>query len=157
MWKLNIFISHSSQDKHKAKRLGNSITIALGRRHDIFLAARLKPGGNWLKEINEFLARRKRITTLVLATPDAIKSPWVWFEIGASSRAKTTIIPICDGDMKIEDLPDPLARYTAIKLDKEGLVELLKELAGKANASLNPDRLELATDHLFPPKAKLKS
>jgi hypothetical protein len=80
MEKINVFISHSGLDKWVAKQISSNIRR---RGANAFLDTdEIEVGSNFGKIIFNFLNKANEL--LVLFTPWAIESPYVWFELGGA-------------------------------------------------------------------------
>ena len=156
MKKLNIFISHSSQNEQTAGKLKACIKSAFLGQHRMFLSSELPAGEDWFKEINRFLRGRRELVTIVVVTPGSLRRPWVWFEVGASWHAEAKVISVCSAGMTPSKLPDPLRRWVAVQLNKAGLAHLLKTIAKLSDCSLDDSNVESAVRTVFPKKGKSK-
>ena len=135
MQKRNIFISHYSGDAKVARQLKTCIGVVFLGQPQIFLSEDLQPGANWFSEIATFL--KKKPITIVIATHESIKRPWVWFEVGASWNAGGAVIPVCCKGMTLSKLPDPLGRLTATNLTQKGIHILLNAIAKHSGCTLD--------------------
>lgn len=119
-----IFISHASTDTPVANTLKQEIEVVFGEdKVEVFvssLSGSIKPGTDWLKEIQEKL--NAATVVVVLITPISINRPWIWFEIGASwlkmIEKKRKIYPLCAPEIELGSLPEPLSRLQASSLGK---------------------------------------
>ena len=114
MEELNIFISHYHRDVSIAKKLKECIDTLFLQVHEIFLSVDIPLGTDWLQKITDFL--KKKSITLVLTTPDSLKRPWVWFEVGASWHSGNIVIPICFRGITKSKLPEPLSRLQYLSI-----------------------------------------
>jgi hypothetical protein len=76
-----VFVSWSGEWGHRlAKAVGEWIGL-LGASH--WTSAEITPGGEWLEELNEKIKASR--AAIICVTPEALRSPWVNYEIGALS------------------------------------------------------------------------
>lgn len=95
-------------------------------------AASLQPGQDWTEAIRQNLRASK--TVIVLASRQAITSPFVLFEAGGAFFEGKEIMPII-WDVEPKELPAWLSRYQALDLRRlphaQAFAEQLKGVADK--------------------------
>lgn len=133
-----IFISHI----HEHKQLGLAIKREIGNLLlsgvDFFVSSdrvSIVGGDRWLDQIEAALSNASIV--LVICSQDSVHRPWVNFEAGGAWMAKKRVVPLCCGDLRPSDLPQPLASRQAYSIsepdDLKDLVALIAREAG-----LNP-------------------
>jgi TIR domain-containing protein/calcineurin-like phosphoesterase family protein len=115
--RMKVFISHSSADRQAAKVLVELLQTAMpiegsGIRCTSLAGYGLEPG----VDFNERLRREtyEAEVLLGLLSPNALRSTYVLFELGARWAAKAYMIPVLLGGLKAADLPGPVAALHAI-------------------------------------------
>jgi hypothetical protein len=64
---------------------------------------------------------------VVILSANSMKSPWIFFELGAAFAGNKKIIPVVIDDIAHERLPLPLTRYQYLR--EKSPVEAGKEVA----------------------------
>ncbi len=109
--KYDVFLSYSSKDREWVKQFVNAIQESgLTAWFDV---ADIPPGERWEDHIQKAL-RESTILVLIMS-PDSIKSPWTYFELGAAIADQKRIIPVLTQEMDWRDIPTPLARLQFLK------------------------------------------
>jgi hypothetical protein len=111
-----IFISYIHEDETIAKALQKLLEAKLPSVGVFVAGDQLRLGDEWLSKIRAALKSAKVI--LALFSPAAIERPWVHFEAGGAwfSDGKT-LIPICIGHLRPENLPKPYSNIQGASLE----------------------------------------
>jgi hypothetical protein len=109
--KYDVFLSYSSQDRSWVSQFAEALRRAgLTAWFDI---AEILPGERWQEQIQKAL--RESTTLIVILSPNSIKSPWTFFELGAAVADEKRIIPVLTQDMDIRDVPFLLTRFQFLR------------------------------------------
>lgn len=84
---------------------------------------------------------------ILCITPENIRSEWILFEAGALSKSMldAKVIPLLFG-LELSDLTGPLSQFQALKMDQQGLMEVVKAI----NAVAENKAAETTIDQLIP-------
>jgi hypothetical protein len=104
MDKPKVFISHSFSDKSWAREFANSLQH---RGLSVWFDSSAINSGQSLTESVERGLRESNVIAL-LVTPDTIKRPNLFFEIGAAMGMGKLLIPVVSKDVDLEMLPASL-------------------------------------------------
>lgn len=99
-----VFISHSVSDSAWAREFANSLQQ---RGLRVSFDASANPSGHSWKEAVEKGLRESNVIVL-LVTPDTIKRPNLFFEIGAAMGMGKRLIPVVSKDVDLTELPASL-------------------------------------------------
>jgi hypothetical protein len=126
---LTVFISHSLQDTDIADYLTRELKAS---GVQVWYDKPIKPGSEWVKEIEEALEQAEIF--VVLLSPNFLASPWANFELGvALSRAegsrKVRVIPILTRGIDLDQLPRRLRQLQAIEMEGIGIAEASRQVA----------------------------
>ena len=95
----------------------------------------IKPGDEWLKKLEN--AYETSSCGIPILTPNSVKSPWVWFEIGVLHGKGKTILPF-------------LYLVNLSEREKSKFINSLPEFITRFQYSTNPDEIiESAKEHIF--------
>lgn len=109
--KYDVFLSYSFQDRPWVSQFVEALREAgLTAWFDV---AELLPGERWEQKIQQAL--RESTTLIVILSPNSIKSPWTFFELGAAVADEKRIIPVLTQDMDIRDIPFLLTRFQFLR------------------------------------------
>jgi len=101
MDKQRVFISHSSTDKVWAQEFANSLQQ---RGLEVWFDSNaIRPGQSWRKEVEKGL--RESSVIVLLVTPDTIKRPNLFLEIGAAIGMGKPLILVASKDVDPSALP----------------------------------------------------
>jgi len=130
--KVNIFISHISDEQSEASKAKDYLEQVFAGQVDVFLAsswASIAPGEDWFERITEAL--QKADLMIVFCSSDSITRPWIQFETGAGwfAKKKARIIPICHKGMTPRALPEPIRWLQAVDINADSEGERLNKLA----------------------------
>lgn len=108
----SVFISYAADDTAVAEELAEVLAQAgvgswLAAREEVGL------GDQWAERIESEL--RNARTMVVLLTPVSVRSPSIFFEVGAAIADSKTIIPILLGGIKPENVPAVLRTYESVQ------------------------------------------
>src|SRR4051812_1618154 len=128
------FVSHSSKDKQLTTRFGMLLrSISLDQIEPWFssdsgYAGGFQPGDMWFEKIREKMSSSSAI--IALLTERSISSRWVFFESGfGAAVADKKLILVTHGIASMANIPEPLSRWQAFRIDKlEGLREFCEKL-----------------------------
>ncbi len=96
---------------------------------------RIKPGDEWLKKLEN--AYETSSCGIPILTPNSVKSPWVWYEIGVLHGKGKTILPF-------------LYLVNISEKEKTKFINSLPEFITRPQYSTNPDEIiESAKEHIF--------
>jgi hypothetical protein len=101
MSKPSVFISHSFSDDRWAREFANSLHQ---RGVKVWLESTAIHSGQSLIEASEKGLRESNVIAL-LVTPDTIKRPNLFFEIGAAIGMGKRLIPVVSRDVDLDTLP----------------------------------------------------
>lgn len=84
---------------------------------------------------------------ILCITPENLRSEWILFEAGALSKSMqdAKVIPLLFG-LELSDLSGPLSQFQALKVDKQGLLDVAKAI----NAVAESKAAEATIDQLIP-------
>jgi TIR domain len=129
-----VFISHIHSEANIAVWLKEKTSDLLLDGIEFFVSSdrqSIVGGDRWLSKIEEAIGRAAMV--LVLCTKDSVLRPWVNFEAGGAWMAKKRVVPVCYGDLKPSDLPEPLRSLQGYSVhnptDMHDLVALLARVA----------------------------
>jgi hypothetical protein len=129
--KIQIFISHISEEQVEATRAKEYLELVFKDRVDVFLASSwssIPPGEDWFNSILDAIGRADLM--LVFASGDSVGRPWLQFETGAGWFAKKTkVIPVCHKGMTPAALPEPIRRLQAVDINASSEAEQFRKLA----------------------------
>jgi hypothetical protein len=132
---MKVFISHSSADSWIARRIAEDLA-ALGV--ETFLDAKdIETGESIDESIRRHLEEADEI--LILVSPIALTSQWVFMESGGAHVLKKRMIPILL-HVAARELPLPIARYLGRDINE--IEKYYEELKKRAMQATQPDRSE---------------
>lgn len=107
----DVFLSYSSQDrdwveKFSASLRDSGVTAWVG-------ASDIAPGERWQDRIQEAL--RESRTLVVILSPESMRSPLTFFELGAALADQKRIIPIMTEDGQLEQMPPFLRSFQVLR------------------------------------------
>src|SRR6266851_821580 len=128
------FISHSSKDRMLTTHFGRLLrSVSLNQIEPWFSsdsdhAGGIHPGESWFEKIREKMGSSSAI--IALLTESSISSRWVFFESGfGAAVAGKKLILVTHGVGSMADIPEPLSRWQAFRIDKpENLREFCEKL-----------------------------
>jgi hypothetical protein len=131
-----VFISHAHQDEHLARKVAALLSDALGLAPtDFFLSSQegrgVPPAAKIRDQILEELSSVPAL--VVLLTPQAACSPWVWIEaghrLGCDDRSNPIfVVP----SARFVNLLSPVADLRCLRLDDDGELHELVHAVGKS-------------------------
>ncbi|MCB2263891.1 MAG: toll/interleukin-1 receptor domain-containing protein [Candidatus Thiosymbion ectosymbiont of Robbea hypermnestra] len=107
----DVFLSYSHQDEPWVSEF--AAALRAGGVKVWFDAEDLALGERWQDRLQEAL-RESRALVIVLS-PNSIRSPWMFFELGAAVADNKKIIPVLLDDMDWNRVPIPLREFQALK------------------------------------------
>jgi hypothetical protein len=135
---MRIFLSWSGErSKYVAEQLSDWLPVVIQETETFMSEHDIEAGSRWSKEIDEKLDRTD--FGILLVTPENQYEPWLVHEAGALGKSveESRVVPLLI-DMEPSDLDWPLARFQAVRLEEEGIRELISSL----NDSLGEEQLE---------------
>ena len=109
--KYDVFLSYSFQDRKWVEQFVSALhESGLSVWFDV---ANIALGERWEDHIQRAL--RESTTLVVILSPNSIKSPWTFFELGAAVADKKRIIPVLTQEMDLDDIPVPLTRLQFLR------------------------------------------
>lgn len=140
MSKYTVFISHSSDDaeiagdlkRHIKKRAVSKRTRRKRVDVRVFVASlSIKSGEKWPSRIRQKLKSADEL--VVIISRSALKSRWVFAELGAAFVLKTQITPACLGRQPLKNLPQFVSLSQSVNIGAEsGRKELADQIVKRA-------------------------
>lgn len=115
-----VFISFVHEDDFIASQLASVLARELELRNEVFLFSdqgQVVAGNIWLDQLKEALENCEVL--VLLLSGRSLKRAWVHFEAGAVWLSGRPVIPVCIGNLKKNDLPQPYAGMQAVQLPWE--------------------------------------
>lgn len=151
-----IFISHSTKDTEKVKKLMEFLQVGMGiGREQIFctsVSGTLRPGTDFIQSIKEAMKDCKVVIPLI--SENYMKSNFCFMELGAAWILSGEQVdgkemwPLLTGNIKFDDLKNtPLSKLQMLCLESQDDVAVLydvlcdQKLAGKRNTPLFNQKL----------------
>ncbi len=134
---MKVFICWSKDESKKyATLLYKYLAPIIGKNTCKFSEEDIEAGKPWLDQLVEHL--RSSDVAILCLTPDNYNSPWLLFEAGAIYKGNkgSMIMPLLFGfadDFRAESLGYPLSIFQAIKVNKEGIRQMLGNLLEGSN------------------------
>lgn len=144
----SVFVSHAASERKKVLELVDYLKACLPADVAFYVSSSyqsLKPGTEWWAEVTNTLATSKVI--LACISRQSLNKPWILFESGVGVGAGAIVIPIILDDLPYTALGPPLSMYQAVRLDKDGLLNLVKRIATETNTRA---KLEALTKRPLP-------
>jgi hypothetical protein len=158
-----VFISHAHRDELLAQKLATALAAAFDlSRSDFFLSSEeghgVAPAASILESVVTEI--RGASALVVLLTPTAARSPWVWLEAGSrlgSARASAPVFVV--PSERFIHLLEPMPDTRCLMLDKDGEVLELVQAVGRSldKAPLDVLPYKPAVDDLVLSSRKLYS
>jgi len=137
---MKVFLSHISEEAPLGAALKQWLQSTFLGQIDVFLStdpASLPPGTDWFDKIDH--AMNEADMLLILASPQALKRPWINFEAGVAWARRIDILPLCHSGQRKGQLPPPISRFQGIDLQSaSSLRDLFRLLGEKIGASKLP-------------------
>ena len=120
MGDIRLFVSHAHDDKLVATALVDVIEATMVSRERILCTSHDDPkyrepkGVNVSRYLRDHLAQSSCV--LGVWTPNSLKSPWCWFELGGAWALATRTYPLLAGGLSQESLPAALKGTDAAQL-----------------------------------------
>lgn len=127
-----IFVSHSAADVTLASALIDCLLSSIILKdEDIRCTSvpghKLPVGSDFVSTLLDDIGESSVVVGLI--TPQAIKSSWVLFELGATWGAKKNLKPLVTDNVEMKSLPGPIAgRHVARISSREDIAQLVEEL-----------------------------
>ncbi|SDJ19320.1 toll/interleukin-1 receptor domain-containing protein [Halanaerobium congolense] len=133
--KFKIFLSHIHEEREIAIFLKQKIEEEFLRAVEVFVSSDdscIGGGDLWLSRISEELEECNLV--LILASPKALKRPWINFEAGAGWFMNKKVIPVCIKGVTPLTLEQPLKSLQVRNIEiKDDLRGLLFDIANNSN------------------------
>jgi hypothetical protein len=122
-----IFISHARADREWVRAFADSLQA---QGVQVWLDELQIPAGKRVEEALEEGLRDSDVVAFVI-TPDNVRGPTLFFELGAAVAMGKRAVPIVSQDVETSDLPYPLRvrRFLARESPEETARKLLAETA----------------------------
>lgn len=101
--KMRVFISYAQEDSEWKKKFEK---VLINHGIGVWDTDKIRPGDNWREEIEKELRESDIIVTLI--DKNNVKSPWVFFELGAAIGMGKKVVAIISKDLEISQLPQEL-------------------------------------------------
>jgi hypothetical protein len=156
---IQVFISHSSQDRALALRLSDLIVRALGVPAAAIRCTSVDghrlPAGARVSEVLRRDIQGAKVF-LALLTPASLRSSYVLFEMGARWGQGTPLIPVLSADLGDDALTAPLSELNVLRVDQRAQVEqLLADLGQVLGRQVAAAHTYVrAIDELLPPGSR---
>jgi len=141
--KINIFISHISEDKDIAFALKQLLESLFQDKIQLFISSDIESiplGYEWFSRIKTGLLSSD--IAIVLISPESLQRPWINFESGAVWIQGKPVIPLCFAGQDQEKLPPPLSQLQAGSADDISLLEsLIAQLAQQLH--MHPPEIDI--------------
>jgi hypothetical protein len=106
-----VFLSYSSQDREWVSQFVSALRDAgISAWFDV---SDIPVGERWDLQVQRAL--RESTTLIVVLSQRSVKSPWIFFELGAAVAGDKRVIPILIGDVDMRDVPLSLARIQLLR------------------------------------------
>ena len=109
--KYDVFLSHSAKDREWVAEFADALTDAGVTTW--FDVSKVSPGERWQDQLQEAL--RASRTLVMIVSPDSVKSPWLFAELGAAVADGKRIIPVLTGDVEPGEIPALLRQYQFLR------------------------------------------
>jgi hypothetical protein len=88
---------------------------------------------------------------IVCVTPENINSSWLLFESGALAKSleMSKVVPLLL-NLELSDVSGPLAQFQAKKIDRDGMMEVIRSLQSSAEVPVSESRVATLFDALWP-------
>jgi TIR domain len=108
-----VFLSYSYQDRPWIEEFVSSLQKnGIDVWYDV---KEIQAGERWMSHVQEAL--RQSSTLVIVLSSHSLKSPWVYFEIGAAVADRKRIIPVLVGDIEFSRMPALLAQFQSLRAE----------------------------------------
>lgn len=122
--KMGVFISYSHQNKEEEDSKFFRLTNLFDENCISYLCDEgFNVGENFYNRIQEYV--EYATGGVVLATKDAFKSPWVYYEIGMLEGGNKSIVLYCEDEKELKEIPTVMKKYPLVTNPLE-LIETVK-------------------------------
>ncbi len=104
MEKPKVFISYSTRDTAWARQFAEALAA---QEVEVWFDANRIPPGQPVREELEKGFRRSDIIVMLI-TPESVRAPNLFFEMGAAVATGKTVVPVILKEMDLSELPAPL-------------------------------------------------
>jgi TIR domain-containing protein len=137
---MKVFLSHISEEAPLGAVIKQWIQSTFLGQIDVFLSTdstSLPPGSRWLDKIDQAMTEADML--LILASPQALKQPWINFEAGLGWAKRIDILPLCHSGQRRSKLPPPISEFQAVDLHNvASLKDFFQRLGEKVGATKLP-------------------
>jgi TIR domain len=140
MQKPLVFISHITEEREIALALKGLVKSTFLNMIDVFVSSdptSIKLGRKWLDEITHAL--KTCAVEIILASPEAVRRPWINFEGGSGWIRDIPVIPLCHSAMVPSKLPAPLGSLQAAIATDEMQLKLIFPVLAEAVGCTLPE------------------
>lgn len=147
---MKVFISWSGQpSKQIAAALNEWLPLVIQEADPFFSDEDIPAGSTWLEDITQEL---KGSVGILCLTPNNTKSEWLHYEAGALSKAlpdaRVRVMPLLY-KLEYSGVALPLSNFNMVKLDRDGLLKIVRTLNDEASRPLSSERLTLTFDRWY--------
>lgn len=135
-----VFISHITEEKEVALALKKVFEKAFVNMMDVFVSSdprSIHLGQEWLQKIKFALSHCA--VEIIIASPQAVKRPWINFEAGSGWIRAVPVIPLCHSGMEPSKLPFPLKALQGATATQEEELNLVLPVLAEALGSGIPE------------------
>jgi hypothetical protein len=147
---MRVFISWSGEDSQKAAELIKAWLPNVIQEVDPWVSTHDIPKGQkWQASLSASLAD----TTfgLLMVTKTNFREPWLVFEAGALSNLEGShVIPLLCSVGQLDIASTPLAQFQAVVVDKNGVKDVVTEIARKCSKQLGETQLAATFEKWWP-------
>ncbi|HKX00609.1 MAG TPA: toll/interleukin-1 receptor domain-containing protein [Bryobacteraceae bacterium] len=138
--KIDIFISHFSEEFAAADLVERLLKSAFGEQLNVFVSYKIPVGDQWFPTIIESLG--SACVVLVLLSRQSVGKRWINFEAGLGVGADAKVLPYTIGDLRPGDVGFPLSPLQVQRLnDRSCINELLERIKNETGKPIvgHPD------------------
>lgn len=149
-YRMRLFISWSGErSKAVAHAMRNWLPLVLSYVDPWLSDADIGAGERWAQLVAEQLTDTN--FGIVCITPENLNSPWILFESGALAKSLEAgkVIPLLL-NLELSDVSGPLAQFQAKKLDRDGMLGVVRSLQSSAEAPVPEERVAKLFSALWP-------
>jgi hypothetical protein len=141
----SIFVSHSHADRELANALGDLVDAVFSGLVVAFTSSDpgptggLMPGDEWFARIHTRL--REAEAVWVLATPQSITRPWIYWEAGTGRALCPGSVVVVRVGLQANGVPSPLSAfqsYDGLSSGDDGIGVMLNKVAAQIGMKLAP-------------------
>jgi len=107
----DVFLSYSSASQPWVRKFAAALSASGVSAW--FDAHEILPGERWQAQIEKAL-RQSRVLIMVL-TPDSVRRPWTFFELGAALAGGKRIVPVLSDDVDPSEIPAAVRQFQFVR------------------------------------------